>query len=171
MFGLRFTSDVQNRWKNGSPHHKTTGVDSANSIQGRRAPPNKLMNACGQNMLPIAIASSGAVSTTPTQKRRVMSRNSGFSSAAAVTVRGSSAMPQIGHEPGSERTISGCIGHVYSVRVDAAGSSGSSAIPQDGQAPGLLSRTSGHIGHTYAGPAAAVGLDAARMEIGGALSP
>ena len=37
-------------------------------------------------------------------------------------VRGSSAMPQIGHEPGSERTISGCIGQVYSIRV--AGASG-----------------------------------------------
>ena len=43
----------------------------------------------GQSMLPIAIASSGAVSTTLTQKRRVMSRSSGFSSCTAVTVRGS----------------------------------------------------------------------------------
>ena len=99
-------------------------------------------------MLPIAIASSGAVSTTPTQKRRVMSRSSGFSSCAAVTVRGSSAMPQMGQCPGSGRTISGCMGQVYSVRVEASGTSGSRAMPQEGQAPGLVSRTSGHMGQT-----------------------
>src|SRR5215469_18342679 len=105
-------------------------------------------------MLPIAITSSGAVSTTPIQKRRVISRSSGFSSVVAVTVRGSSAIPQIGHEPGSDRTISGCIGHVYSVRVVGSGLSGSSAIPHDGHGTGLGSRTSGHIGQTYIGPGA-----------------
>ena len=31
-------------------------------------------------------------------------------------------MPQIGHEPGPLRTISGCIGHVYSVPAGAGGS-------------------------------------------------
>ena len=78
---------------------------------------------------------SGAVRTTLIQKRRVMSRNSGFSSIAAVTVRGSSAMPQMGQDPGSERTISGCIGQVYSVREAAMGTSGSSAIPQKDKHP------------------------------------
>src|SRR5664280_3213950 len=34
-------------------------------------------------------------------------------------VRGSSAIPQIGHEPGEGRTISGCIGHVYSTPAPA----------------------------------------------------
>lgn len=99
-------------------------------------------------MLAMAIARKGAVRITATQNLRVMSRSSGFSSTAAVTVRGSSAIPQIGHEPGSERTISGCIGQVYSVRVLATGTSGSSAIPHDGQAPGFDSRTSGHMGQT-----------------------
>ena len=106
------------------------------------------MNQCGQNMLAIAIAMSGAVSTTPTQNRRVMSRSSGFSCSTAVTVRGSRAMPQIGHEPGWLRTISGCMGQVYSVRDAWRGLSGSKAMPQEGQAPGFASRTSGHIGHT-----------------------
>jgi len=59
-------------------------------------------------------------------------------------------MPQIGQAPGAERTISGCMGQVYSTRVCATGTSGSRAMPQEGQAPGLLSRTSGHIGQTYA---------------------
>jgi len=77
-----------------------------------------------------------------------MSRNSGFSSSIAVTVRGSSAMPQIGHDPGPGLIISGCMGHVYSVRVAANGVSGSSAIPQLGHGPGLLERTWGHIGQT-----------------------
>ena len=99
-------------------------------------------------MLPIAIAISGAVSARLTQKRRVMSRSSGLSSADAVTVRGSRAMPQIGHEPGAGRTISGCMGQVYSVRVEATGTSGSRAMPHEGQAPGLVSRTSGHMGQT-----------------------
>ena len=31
-----------------------------------------------------------------------------------VTVTGSRAVPQIGHDPGPGRRISGCIGHVYS---------------------------------------------------------
>ena len=106
------------------------------------------MNACGQNMLPIAIASRGAVSTTPNQKRRVMSRSSGFSSCFAVTVRDSRAMPQMGHDPGSERTICGCMGQVYSVRVEASGTSGSKAMPHEGHAPGLGSWTSGHMGQT-----------------------
>ena len=100
------------------------------------------------SMSAIAITSSGAVSARLIQKRRVMSRSSGLSSSCAVTVRGSSAMPQIGQLPGPGRTISGCIGQVYSTRVAATGISGSSAIPHCGQAAGLGRRTSGHIGQT-----------------------
>ena len=102
----------------------------------------------GESMAPIAITSRGAVRTTATQKRRVMSCSSGFSSCVAVTVRGSRAMPQMGHDPGASRTIWGCMGHVYSVRVEASGTSGSRAMPQEGQAPGFGSRTSGHMGQT-----------------------
>ena len=73
--------------------------------------------------------------------------SSGFSSSDALTVRGSRAMPQIGHEPGSERTISGCIGQVYSIRAaEGLGTDGSRAMPHFGQAPGFCSRTSGSIG-------------------------
>ncbi len=101
------------------------------------------------SMFPIATISSGPVSATLIQKRRVMSRSSGFSSSCEVTVRGSSAIPQIGQWPGPGRTISGCIGQVYSTRVAVAtGISCSSAIPQRGQASGLADRTSGHIGQT-----------------------
>ena len=66
-----------------------------------------------------------------------MSRSSGFASSSSVTVRGSSAMPQIGHAPGAGRTISGCIGHTHSVRVaGAASATGSRAMPHIGQAAG-----------------------------------
>jgi hypothetical protein len=62
-------------------------------------------------------------------------------------------MPQIGHEPGSSRTISGCIGQTYSVLTDGTeGAAGSKAMPHFGQAPGLLSRTSGSIGQIYVAP-------------------
>ena len=80
------------------------------------------------------------------QKRRVMSSSSGFAS-SMVAVRGSRAMPQMGQSPGSSRTISGCIGQTYSVRVAGAVMvSGSSAIPHFGQLPGPSWRTSGSIG-------------------------
>ena len=160
MLVLRFTSDAHPRWKNGQPPHSTTGVARMSSSHGSielhggstsrppRSMPIPPMNACGHNMLPMAIASSGAVSARLIQKRRVMSRSSGFAS-STVTVRGSSAMPQIGQLPGPARTISGCIGQVYSVLVAGrAGDSGSSAIPHLGQGPGPICRTSGHIGQT-----------------------
>src|SRR5271166_2638239 len=151
MFGLRLTSDVQKRWKNGHPPHRTTGVARASSTRDRliRTPlMSRFTLSLSPSMLPIAIAISGAVNARLTQKRRDMLRSSGFSWVDAVTVRGSRAMPQIGQEPGAGRTIWGCMGQVYSVRADATGTSGSRAIPQEGQAPGLVSRTSGHMGHT-----------------------
>ena len=48
-----------------------------------------------------------------TQSRRVMSTSSGLGPSSAVGVIGSSAMPQIGQDPGPSRTISGCIGQVH----------------------------------------------------------
>ena len=88
------------------------------------------------------------------QKRRFMSTYSGFGPSSTVTVRGSSAMPQIGQLPGTSRTISGCIGQVHSVFVTTAAEiSGSSAIPHFGQAPGLALTTSGSIGQIHFVPA------------------
>ena len=161
MLVLRFTTEAQPRWKNGQPPQRTTGVARTNSSHGsielhdvptRRSPRTmsmpRPMSACGHNMLPMAIASSGAVNARLIQKRRVMSRSSGFVS-STVTVRGSSVMPQIGQLPGSARTTSGCMGQVYSVLLaGSVGDSGSRAIPHFGQGPGPIWRTSGHIGHT-----------------------
>ena len=83
----------------------------------------------------------------PIPNRRVMSTSSRLTGSSAVTVRGSSAIPQIGQVPGSLWTICGCIGQTHSVRMAAGvGATGSSAIPHFGQAPGLGWRTSGCIG-------------------------
>ena len=112
MFALRNLIEAQARWKKGHPPHKTTGVANANWIQVI-APAGRAM-APGTAMCAIASATSGAVNAVLIQNRRVMSRNSGFSSVPAeLAVTGSSAIPQVGHVPGSRRPISGCIGQVY----------------------------------------------------------
>src|SRR5277367_1148174 len=114
MLVERLTTDAQPRSKNGHPPHRTTGVARSSSIQGSQP----LCSACSTgtpgNIATIAMASSGAVRARLIQKRWVISRSSGFSSSVAEIVRGSSAMPQMGHDPGLGRTISGCIGQVYS---------------------------------------------------------
>ena len=148
MLVERLMMDVQPRWKKGQPPQRTTGVASNNSIHGSQPTGSACSTGMPGNMSAMAVASSGTVRIRLIQKRRVMSRSSGFSSCVAVTVRGSSAMPQMGHDPGPGRMISGCIGQVYSVRVAAGGVSGSSAMPQVGQGPGLGCRTWGHIGQT-----------------------
>src|SRR5437870_6043470 len=98
----------------------------------------------------IASKTSGNVRIKPILNLRDMSISSSFCSSSTVTVLGSNAIPQIGQEPGASRTISGCMGQVYSVFV-AAGviASGSSAIPHFGHEPGRLCRTSGCIGQVY----------------------
>src|SRR5580693_2072075 len=101
ILGLRLTSEVQKRWKNGQPAQSTTGVANANSTQ-ESDPDWDVACTAGQFGIIwyMSINIRGAVSARLTQKRRVMLRSSGLSSATAVTVRGSSAMPQIGQEPG-----------------------------------------------------------------------
>ena len=110
IFSRRVRSDVQPRSKKGQPHQRTTGVAKANWIQFDIWP--------GMNMWrlarcpPISRAKTGRVRTRPTQKRLVKSISSWLGGASAVTVSGSSAMPQIGQEPGPSCRISGCIGQV-----------------------------------------------------------
>src|ERR1035438_4121753 len=81
------------------------------------------------------------------QSRLVISASSGLAS-SVVTPRGSSAMPQIGHEPSASRTICGCIGQVYSVCF-AGAVDRSSAMPHFGQLPGPVCLISGCIGQVY----------------------
>ena len=122
MFRLRLTSDCHARTKNGQPPHNTIGVASKNSIQlSVCIEATRSSGRPGTESL-MAMIKSGTVSTTPIQNRLVMSTSSGFASSAIVTVRSSSAMPQIGQAPGWSRTICGCIGQVYSPLPIATGS-------------------------------------------------
>ena len=135
MFRCRFTSDAQPRTKNGQPPQRTTGAASAKRIQFTQ--PCGTIDCSGWpgSISDTMNARIGAVITADQRNRRDMSSSSGFRSSTA-TVRGSSAMPQIGHAPGASRAISGCMGQVHSVFVTGMTSTGSSAIPHFGQAPG-----------------------------------
>jgi hypothetical protein len=149
MLGLRFRNDAHMGSKNGQPAQSTTGVASSSCSHAWVAGAIHLRSGASGSMSPMASAKTGTVRTVPTQKRRVMSSNWGLASGSAVTVRGASAIPQIGHEPGAVRTTCGCIGQTYSVaaRSVAATITGSRAMPHFGHAPGGLDRTSGCIGH------------------------
>src|SRR5687768_11391583 len=99
MFGERFTTDCHIRTKNGQPPHSTTGVARANSTKESVRGENQAAKLSANSIRDIASTNSGTVNTAHTQNRRDMSTSSGFVS-AAVTVRGSSAMPHFGQLPG-----------------------------------------------------------------------
>src|SRR5271165_3834662 len=149
MLGLRCTTDCQPRTKKGNPHHRTTGVASANSIQVHVLADNRCCRGMEGRNAEIISASIGTESAAPIHNLLVISISSGLIS-SAVTSRGSSAMPQIGHEPGASRTICGCIGQVYSMRLAGGGAvAGSRAMPHFGQLPGPICLISGCIGQVY----------------------
>src|ERR1700740_1662114 len=111
MLGLGFFIDAQPRSKNGQPPHITTGVASSNSIQPIARTDNQCCNGCPGIRSDIPRNRTGIVSATLIQKRRDIESSSGFVS-SSTTERGSSAIPQVGHAPGSVRTTCGCIGQV-----------------------------------------------------------
>ncbi len=95
------TSDCQPRTKNGQPAHSTTGrrQQHLDPVRGLLA---TMTWSRPVRCPPISSATTGRVRTSPIQNRRVMSISSGFGPASALTSTGSSAMPQIGHEPGPD---------------------------------------------------------------------
>src|SRR5262245_6890671 len=114
MLGLRFTNDAHARSKNGHPAQKTTGVASTRPVQFSKGP-QVIVRRPPPTMSATLNTTKGRPRRPPIQNRRVMSINSGFGCSDNEMTRGSSAIPQIGHDPGALLTISGCIGHVYSV--------------------------------------------------------
>src|SRR5580704_4818297 len=108
ILGLRWTTDAQKRWKNGQPPHTTTGVARTNWSQ-LRAPDDRGSLSASPNM---AISKTGRESAALTQNRRNIESYSGSASTSAKASIGSSAMPQIGQDPGPSWTICGCIGQV-----------------------------------------------------------
>src|SRR5439155_4288461 len=149
MLRLRLTIEAQPRWKNGQPPQRATGVARASCNQFNRRGEKLRWTGCPGIKSDMARKAIGRLSATEIQNRRFIWTSSGLACSSKVTVLGSSAMPQIGHEPGSWRTISGCMGQTYSVLIDgAAGAAGSKAMPHFGHAPPFESRTSGSIGQT-----------------------
>ena len=153
MFRLRFTTEAQPRSNSGHPAQSTTGVASNSSIHGIQRPSARCTGIPRKNS-DMPSRNSGTVNTRLHQNRRLMCSSSGFPS-SSETVRGSSAMPQMGQKPGSLRTICGCIGQVHSSRVAGAGVASSSAIPHFGHGPGVSASTSGSMGHTHFVPGGA----------------
>ncbi len=140
MLRLLWTSDAQPRAKNGQPPQRTTGVASASSLQ-RSAAGDRPGGRKPKAISPIAASSSGRVKAAEIQKRRVIRASSGLSSPSpAAIVRGSSAMPQIGQAPGPSRTISGCIGQVYSAVPGAAAGPAGSSVAGSGIAGLVIAR-------------------------------
>ena len=112
MFRLRLPNEAHMRSKKGQPPHRTAGVANASSIQARARDGIQAVAWWPASIVPIVRRNSGAARIVLIHRRRVMSRSSTLSGSSAVIVRGSRAIPQIGQEPGSERTTSGCMGHV-----------------------------------------------------------
>ncbi len=114
MFRFRVRTEAQPRTKNGRPAHSTTGVARASWIQFDAVGGTR---SCTQSKKwpPISKRTTGTLRASPIQNLRVMSRSSSLGPVSAVTITGSSAIPQIGHAPGPGRRISGCIGQVHSV--------------------------------------------------------
>src|ERR1700730_8720933 len=106
MFRLRVAMDRQPRTKNGQPPQSTTGVAKINSnhchVLGEA---NRMSGDMAEKKSDMATSRIGIVSAVEIQNRLVIFTSSGFLSSSAVTVLGSRAIPQIGHEPGLSRTI------------------------------------------------------------------
>src|SRR5437868_248093 len=150
MLRLRVRKEFHPRAKKGAPPQSTTGAASASCSHAEARVMPKSCSNPEVNMPPILMATRGTVRARPTQKRRRILRSSPSSSSDVLSAatRDSSAVPQIGHDPGLSETTSGCIGQTYSV-VFVRTNSGSRDIPHLGQVPGLSETTSGSIGQKY----------------------
>ena len=114
MFGLPVDDRLPTpRSKNGQPAQSTTGVASDEADPVGHADVEPMPSAWAEQHVRHRERRTPAGSA-PRRSRTAASCRPARDSAPrrAVIVRGSSAMPQIGHAPGSSRTISGCIGQV-----------------------------------------------------------
>lgn len=99
MLRERVTSEAQPRSKKGHPTQSTTGVARTSWIHTETRIGTRWWSA-GNTCPPISRTNTGKDRASAIQKRRVMSVSSELEPVAAVTVAGSSAMPQMGHAPG-----------------------------------------------------------------------
>jgi hypothetical protein len=98
MLRLRFFTEAQPRTRKGQPAHRTTGVPNNICTQ---------FDACWLRRLcrsmrcpPISSTTTGTLSASPIQNRRLMSLSSALGPVISVATTGSSAIPQIGQLPG-----------------------------------------------------------------------
>src|SRR5579885_1743158 len=126
MLSDRLRTEAQPRSKNGQPAQRTAGVPSTSSIHIAACGPIERWTA-GKSPA-ISRTTTGTVSASPIQNRCVMSMSSALGPLSSLTPAGSSAMPQIGQLPGPSWRISGCIGQVYIVSLDAGGFGGAGSI-------------------------------------------
>ena len=113
MFGLRFTSEAQARWKNGAPPQSTTGVARTSCTRRERATASGVLDRLPGIISDIASTKTGSVERqrTPEPPRHVEQLG------ARSFVRGGHALglerhaaQRAGARAGSR--TSGCIGHV-----------------------------------------------------------
>jgi len=111
ILGDRLRSDATNRCQNGHAAHSTTGEASSSSIHPNHGPSH--IWKLSPTSSPIDSTRIGTLSAALTISRRVKSTSSGLGPSSSDAITGSSAMPQIGQNPGPSCTICGCIGQVY----------------------------------------------------------
>ena len=122
MFGLRLRTELTARVKNGHPPQRTTGVARRSSTQVRiraeRRPrrPGTISDIARNERRRQHDADPEPAGHVDELRVRLFRRR--------LIARGSSAMPQIGHDPGAFRTISGCIGQVHSLSEEGPAGGG-----------------------------------------------
>ncbi len=134
MLKLRRTIDATPRSKKGQPAQRTTGVARTSWIHWRARIESRWASGCPGIASDMPSSTTMAVGAIDPQSRRLMSMSSGFGAASSVTVRGSSAMPQIGHAPGASRTTSRCMGQTYSTLPADCGTGGDAGARAGGVA-------------------------------------
>ena len=110
MLAARLTTDIHARRKKGQPTPNKTIVAISACTQRPIGLSPQCATADAPNMCAIDKTTAGTVNPAATHIRKVISRNSAPSSAAAPT--GSKAMPQRGQSPAPSCITSGCMGHV-----------------------------------------------------------
>ncbi len=135
MLRFRDTIEAHPRSKNGLPPQITTGVANTSPIHGRSAAPDVVTRSVRHPGNDHRNRQRRADPEAPghVDEFRDWVRSS------AVTVIGSSAMPQIGQGPGASRMISGSIGQVYFVPAGtgSAGLAGSTSSAGAGAGAGV----------------------------------
>src|SRR5690606_26962015 len=111
-------------------------MESANCTQSQKIIGIHFGNGLEGIISDMAIMKIGSVNATAIQNL-LRSFLYVFSSSEISGSTRTKSIPQMGQDPGSSETTSGCIGQVYWVAVGRTEASLTRSIPQTGQSPGL----------------------------------